>query len=88
MYPSLHPSFDQSFHQSKLNFEMNKRNYTLAELLAELQSTEELMIQAKAAMFWLRPPSSGSKSDIEPSPITKLFSPSSHFFNRPLVAIN
>ncbi|XP_047943009.1 uncharacterized protein LOC125189823 [Salvia hispanica] len=42
-----------SFQQFKLNFEMNKRNYTLAELLTELQS-EDLMNQAKAAMVTRR----------------------------------
>ncbi|XP_042065489.1 uncharacterized protein LOC121809005 [Salvia splendens] len=45
----------------KLNFEMNKRAYTLAELLTELQSAEDLMVQTKAAMMSSRPSSSGSK---------------------------
>ncbi|XP_047978495.1 uncharacterized protein LOC125220368 [Salvia hispanica] len=50
-----------SFQQFKLNFEMNKRDYTLAELLTELQSAEDLMVQAKVAMLSLAPNSSGSK---------------------------
>ncbi|XP_047949089.1 uncharacterized protein LOC125194917 [Salvia hispanica] len=37
--------------QFKLKFEMNKRNYTLAELMTELQSAEDLMVQAKVAML-------------------------------------
>ncbi|XP_047938329.1 uncharacterized protein LOC125186053 [Salvia hispanica] len=40
---------------------MNKRDYTLAELLTELQSVEDLMVQAKVAMLSLAPNSSGSK---------------------------
>ncbi|XP_047978487.1 glycine-rich RNA-binding protein RZ1C-like [Salvia hispanica] len=40
---------------------MNKRDYTLAELLTELQSAEDLMVQAKVAMLSLAPNSSGSK---------------------------
>ncbi|XP_047952564.1 uncharacterized protein LOC125198199 [Salvia hispanica] len=47
--------------QFKLNFEINKRNYTLAELLSELQSAEDLMVPAKVAMLSLAPNSSGSK---------------------------
>ncbi|XP_042065448.1 uncharacterized protein LOC121808958 [Salvia splendens] len=52
---------EASYHQFKLNFEMNKRAYTLAELLTELQSAEDLMVQIKAAMMSSRPSSSGSK---------------------------
>ncbi|XP_042047217.1 uncharacterized protein LOC121793074, partial [Salvia splendens] len=37
-------SLPPSFQQFKLNFEMNKMNYTLAELLTELQSAEDLMV--------------------------------------------
>ncbi|XP_042065523.1 uncharacterized protein LOC121809038 [Salvia splendens] len=54
-------SLPASYQQFKLNFEMNKRAYTLAELLTELQSTEDLMVQTKAAMISSRPSSSGSK---------------------------
>ncbi|XP_047949148.1 uncharacterized protein LOC125194982 [Salvia hispanica] len=54
-------SLPPSFQHFKLNFEMNKRDYTLAELLTELQSTEDLMAQAKVAMLSLAPNSSGSK---------------------------
>ncbi|XP_042065493.1 uncharacterized protein LOC121809008 [Salvia splendens] len=54
-------SFPASYQQFKLNFEVNKRAYTLAELLTELQSAEDLMVQTKAAMMSSRPPSSGSK---------------------------
>ena len=55
-------SLPPSFQQFKLNFEMNKRNYTLAELLTELQSAEDLMVQAKVAMMSIAPNSSGSKA--------------------------
>ncbi|XP_047943044.1 uncharacterized protein LOC125189858 [Salvia hispanica] len=48
-------SLPPSFQQFKLNFEMNKRDYTLAELLTELQSAEDLMVQAKIAMLSLAP---------------------------------
>ncbi|XP_047943016.1 uncharacterized protein LOC125189830 [Salvia hispanica] len=54
-------SLPPSFQQFKLNFEMNKWDYTLAELLTELQSAEDLMVQAKVAMLSLAPNSSGSK---------------------------
>ncbi|XP_042020240.1 uncharacterized protein LOC121767965 [Salvia splendens] len=37
-------SLPASYQQFKLNFEMNKRAYTLAELLTELQSAEDLMV--------------------------------------------
>ncbi|XP_042027250.1 uncharacterized protein LOC121774439 [Salvia splendens] len=54
-------SLPASYQQFKLNFEMNKRAYTLAELLTELQSAEDLMVQTKAAMMSSRSSSSGSK---------------------------
>ncbi|XP_041995829.1 uncharacterized protein LOC121745951 [Salvia splendens] len=37
-------SLPASYQQFKLNFGMNKRAYTLAELLTELQSAEDLMV--------------------------------------------
>ncbi|XP_042032306.1 uncharacterized protein LOC121779016 [Salvia splendens] len=55
-------SLPPSFQQFKLNFEMNKRNYSLVELLTELQSAEDLMIQAKATMVSLTYHSSGPRS--------------------------
>ncbi|XP_042051502.1 uncharacterized protein LOC121796788 [Salvia splendens] len=54
-------SLPASYQQFKLNFKMNKRAYTLAELLTELQSAEDLMVQTKAAMMSSRSSSSGSK---------------------------
>ncbi|XP_047948849.1 uncharacterized protein LOC125194646 [Salvia hispanica] len=54
-------SLSPSFQQFKLNFEMNKRNYTLAELLIELQSAEDLMNQAKVAMVSSTHRSSGPR---------------------------
>ncbi|XP_042067204.1 uncharacterized protein LOC121810509 [Salvia splendens] len=54
-------SLPSSYQQFKLNFEMNKRAYTLAELLTELQPAEDLMVQTKAAMMSSRSSSSGSK---------------------------
>ncbi|XP_047952632.1 uncharacterized protein LOC125198301 [Salvia hispanica] len=54
-------SLPPSFQQFKLNFEMNKWGYTLAELLTKIQSAEDLMVQAKVAMLSLAPNSSGSK---------------------------
>ena len=54
-------SLPPSFLQFKLNFEMNKRNYTLDELLTELQSAEDLMIPAKAAMVTSTHRSSGPR---------------------------
>ncbi|XP_042028571.1 uncharacterized protein LOC121775545 [Salvia splendens] len=54
-------SLPASYQQFKLNFEMNKRDYTLAELLTELQSAEDLMVQTKAAMMSSRSSSSGFK---------------------------
>ncbi|XP_042027116.1 uncharacterized protein LOC121774281 [Salvia splendens] len=50
-----------SYRQLKLNFEMNKRAYTLAELSTELQSAEDVMVQAKAAIMSSWPSSSSSK---------------------------
>ncbi|XP_074562879.1 uncharacterized protein LOC141819483, partial [Curcuma longa] len=38
-------SLPKSFEQFRLNYNMNKRNYTLAELLAELQAAEGLFRQ-------------------------------------------
>ncbi|XP_047949485.1 uncharacterized protein LOC125195368 [Salvia hispanica] len=54
-------SLPPSFQQFKLNFEMINWDYTLAKLLTELQSAEDLMVQAKVAMLSLAPNSSGSK---------------------------
>ena len=40
---------------------MNKQDYTIAELLTEPQSAEDLMVQAKVAMPSLAPHSSGPR---------------------------
>ncbi|XP_047978428.1 Golgi SNAP receptor complex member 1-like [Salvia hispanica] len=67
-----------SFQQFKLNFEMNKRDYTLVELLTELQSTEDLMVQAKErkwrrTQLQLRMLREGRKKKADKKPTGKCF---------------
>ena len=61
LFRSILMSLPQSFEQFRLNYNMNKRLYSLAELLTELQAAEGLFQQSAQVNVAEKGPSSKPK---------------------------